>query len=156
MKDQYSPPLSTNHTYRNTLNIIHYFCICFSYQSNPCELRIDLKWPPLDSVQPLKAVPYSESSLESAFAQYKTFSLTGFTDNYRINVAGYTGTWRDDLNVSNGDIFTVQRWEFGLGGWWFSRSTGRQGPYKHLETLNLNWFDAGWFQVSEMKVRPHA
>ena len=105
---------------------------------------MDLRWSPMfHPNQPLKAVPYSESSLNSDFAQYKTFSLTGFTGNYGINVSGYTGTLKDVFNGSTGMAFQT----YGRnGGWWGVDRIG----------FNAHWTDSDYFQVSEIKVRPHA
>ena len=115
---------------------------------------------PLTSNQSQKAVPYSESSLKTVFAHYKTFSLTGFTDNYRISVSGYTGTAGNGLRNISGTTFQVDDF-LARGGWWFEAKYN-----KDRVDLNALWDDDWYFmwldlrpfdiQASEMKVRLHA
>ena len=100
--------------------------------AKPCTLRVDVK----DD-------QYNNGSLLSA--QYTDFSLSGFTDNYRLTIGLYNGTVSDSLRYHNKQPFstfdrdnddTDYNCAFHVhGGWW----------YKSCFQSNLNgpWADRG-------------
>ncbi|XP_005095103.1 fibrinogen C domain-containing protein 1-A [Aplysia californica] len=105
------------------------------------------------------------------YASYDNFSLSGETDNYRIQISGFSGNVRDNMAKHNGQQFSTKDrdndvWDKNCasvfhGAWW----------YKNCHSVNLNglWASTenakglGWQSVtggsvsfSEMKIRPFA
>nr|CAB3245536.1 ficolin-2-like [Phallusia mammillata] len=124
-----------------------------------CRLRIDLRG-------------FDDSE---AFAQYTSFAVGNESDNYRLQVSGYSGTAGDSLiKRHNGMQFSTQdrdhdtdssincvlRWG-NSGGWWFKNcfysklnaEWGRSEGHNH----NIIWYHwKGWdegIKESTMKIR---
>ena len=133
--------------------------------SKPCSLRVDLKDP-----------YYNNGNL--IYAEYSTFSLGGFTENYRLYLGGYSvwSTLSDVLvyqNYHNGMSFSTfdsdnddsqdkNCAEAYHGGWWYShcQAANLNGRWGVREKTGLRWHEIGlhkdlYATYSEMKVRVH-
>ena len=104
-------------------------------------------WLGLDHIHCLtSAAPRTELRVDLAdfegnykYAQYSFFSVGNSGTNYRLNIAGYTGTAGDSLALHNGMQFTTKdrdNDQYGGG----NCATSRRGAwwYANCDTSNLN------------------
>jgi len=109
--------------------------------SRPCRLRIDLKGP-----------NYKNGKL--VWAEYSSFSLTGYSDNYRLSISGYDArsTVRDALAEHNGMAFSTKdndndNFDSGNcatnhhGAWWYRScyESNLNGKYGTRKFTGVRW-----------------
>ncbi|XP_005097612.2 fibrinogen C domain-containing protein 1-like [Aplysia californica] len=104
-------------------------------------------------------------------ASYDKFSLSGETDNYRIQISGFSGNGRDDMAIHNGQSFSTMDHDndsSGIncaskyhGAWWYNRChavnlNGLWGSTEGAKGLRWSSVTLGSVSFSEMKIRPSA
>ncbi|XP_012936278.2 ficolin-2-like [Aplysia californica] len=107
------------------------------------------------------------------FAKYDNFSLSGESENYKIQISGFSGNVKDSMAAHNGQQFsTKDRDNDGIpsscatwyhGAWWYKTCLRVQlnGLWGSTETAKGLFWEGltGWkdsVSFSEMKIRPHA
>jgi len=141
------------------LGLEHIHTLC--PPSRPCRLRVDLKDP-----------QYLNGTL--VWAEYSSFSLTGYSDNYRLSISGYDArsTVYDTLAYHNGQAFTTKDKDndissvncaiFGHGGWWYRScyESNLNGKYGARDKTGVKWWNSHYSKRShiyatytEMKIR---
>lgn len=138
--------------------------------SKPCTLRIDLR-----DDQLFKFGTHSQTH----WVEYSAFSLGGYTEKYRLSVAGYntSSTVGDGLtSYHHGIPFTNYDRDNDLrddlncahyyrGGWWYKgcHAVNLNGKWGERNTLGLRWYgginmgnQTIFATYTEMKVRIHA
>ncbi|XP_043386300.1 ficolin-1 [Chelonia mydas] len=124
-----------------------------------CELRVDL----------------SDTENNKSFAHYETFSISGQSDKYRLNLGKFlTGTAGDSLSGHKNMTFTTKDNDNDMhsancallykGGWWYNKCHGSNlnglyllGPHKSYADSVIWATGKGAhysYKVSEMKFRP--
>ncbi|XP_067417573.1 ficolin-1-like [Emydura macquarii macquarii] len=124
-----------------------------------CELRVDL----------------SDMENNKTFASYETFSISGESDKYRLNLGKFlTGTAGDSLTGHKNMTFTTKDNDNDIhpgncallfkGGWWYNKCHGSnlnglylRGPHKSYADSVIWATGKGAYysyKVSEMKFRP--
>jgi len=138
------------------LGLEHIHTLC--PPSRPCRLRVDLKDP-----------NYNNGQL--VWAEYSSFSLTGYSDNYRLSISGYDArsTVRDSLAYIDGMAFSAKdkdndTWGGNCatlchGAWWY-RSCAQShlnGNYGVRDGTGIRWLRSSgnnlYATYTEMKIR---
>ena len=135
-----------------------YLCIYFP-QTNKCEMRIELK---------VNGTKY--------FAKYSTFAIASETENFRLQLSGYSGDAGDamlydknpDWNIGNMPFSTKDQDHDNYlgyscareyhGAWWYNHcmTSNLNGLWGFSGAKGLNWFPltlTGNVNFSEMKLR---
>ncbi|XP_012938614.1 angiopoietin-related protein 7-like [Aplysia californica] len=105
------------------------------------------------------------------YASYDKFSLSGETDNYRIQISGFSGNVDDNMVGHNGQPFSTNdrdndSWEKNCasvyhGAWWYNNChsvnlNGLWGSTGGAKGLRWKSVTTGSVSFSEMKIRPFA
>ncbi|XP_005095801.1 fibrinogen C domain-containing protein 1-like [Aplysia californica] len=105
------------------------------------------------------------------FASYDKFLLSGETDNYRIQISGFSGNVSNDMANHNGQSFSTKDSDNDSsstncasryhGAWWYNNChtvnlNGLWGSTKNAKGLRWRSVTTGSVSFSEMKIRPFA
>ena len=128
-------------------------------------------WLGLDHIHCLtSAVPRTELRVDLAdfagnykYAQYSFFSVGNSGTNYRLNIAGYTGTAGDSLTRHNGTQFSTKdrdndQWSGNCassndhqGAWWYKDCTHSNLNGVYRSGLN-SWTGVYWYQFLNNRI----
>ncbi|XP_005099182.1 fibroleukin [Aplysia californica] len=116
-----------------------------------CELRIDLRFQG-----------------KNYYASYDNFSLSGETENYKLQLSGFSGNASDSMAYHNHKVFSTKdrdndSWGGSCanayhGAWWYDKChiVNLNGQWGNTGNKGLKWngVTSGSVSFSEMKIRP--
>ncbi|XP_035824276.1 angiopoietin-related protein 7 [Aplysia californica] len=107
---------------------------------------------------------------KSYYARYDNFKLSGESDNYRIQISGFTGNVSDNMAYHNGQLFSTKDRDNDMwsskncasvchGAWWYKgcHYVNLNGLWGNTQgTKGLIWRSVtdGSVSFTEMKIRP--
>ncbi|CAC5397229.1 unnamed protein product [Mytilus coruscus] len=96
-------------------------------------------------------VDISDFSGNKAYAKYKTFSIDGASNKFKLTISGYSGTAGNSMKILNGMPFVTKDKDLHQcaarlqGAWWVDNCTysSLNGKYQGKDWHGISWFTFG-------------